>query len=265
MKCCGFCGAGFHESGVERANEHVLRLSLLTRLGMEKAPLNLKTLDSELKVVKKRSLAAQALQAGDVCKKCNNGWMDELDHRVEAMIEEATRPGASLTPTSQQSHDLSRWILKTTCAADLTSGRDRRQLPEKIVRSVKEEGYFPPAFTAFTFTDQSGHNLPFIATSTAWICHAEDEVSLTKTHPYKSVVGYGKAGFGCAFLLEPVNLYPMWIGTHGLHKPLPNQKASMVLLDTPPPVAMHDGFAGNIPNYALHCLNVVFSDVPWLP
>jgi hypothetical protein len=73
------------------------------------------------------------------CKRCNNGWMSDLETDVKPQMAAMMR-GSSITIAPSQQIQLSRWLVKTAMAIEFTNPRaklffeprERRLLAEKL-------------------------------------------------------------------------------------------------------------------------------------
>lgn len=117
MRTCMFCRVALNKSN--RAKEHVLRNSWLKKLGHRKTVLKV---DSLYKSRRKTTIriAADQLQAGEVCKNCNGGWMNTLDTKVSHLILGlSSKPNKINFLDEIETIDLARWLLKTACTSVL--------------------------------------------------------------------------------------------------------------------------------------------------
>lgn len=142
MKNCVFCGAPL--VGKARAKEHVLRASWLRALDLTtaRAPV---TLLRALDVVEVRDHQAEQLQAGEICRTCNNGWMHCLDSSVSddllAMARGQLRPSHLGRDARLR---LARWMLKTACVFESLQHAARRHIPAEMKRALMAGGFLPP-------------------------------------------------------------------------------------------------------------------------
>lgn len=143
MRTCIFCGVPL---GANRAREHVLRDSWLTRLGHSNSPVAFDFLSGTEKLTS-REFVADSLQTGEICGACNRGWMNSLDVAVQDIVLGlAQDPSQISRVTESDGPRLARWILKTAIAFVATDARARRHFSDEIISNLKMDGYIPSGF-----------------------------------------------------------------------------------------------------------------------
>ncbi|HTI68923.1 MAG TPA: hypothetical protein VMF06_03095, partial [Candidatus Limnocylindria bacterium] len=85
MKKCIFCGVSL--TAENRSQEHILRYAFLERLGHLRTPVSLAfSAKGNAIPFQVRNYPAETVKAGDICRPCNNGWMNYLDLAVEDIL-----------------------------------------------------------------------------------------------------------------------------------------------------------------------------------
>lgn len=230
-KYCMFCGDKIEKSK-NKAKEHVLKNSWLKNLGHQKTELEFGLHNSENEIVEVRRMVADALQCGEVCKKCNNGWMNDLDNSIEhVVLGLARRTLSSVNLNKRDRWNLGRWILKTACTFIYMDKPHRRHIPKEVLRSMKERKYLPEGFSAFYTVFPKSQIGVHAASIDAWQLHNEKKNRILKScHRLKFGVQYNNVMIGCCYISYP---NPCFVGIDGLHIPLTQNKARFLTL--PPP------------------------------
>lgn len=230
-KHCLYCGSSI-QKGTTKAKEHVLKKSWLEKLGHSRSKLSFGMWSLKLrKHVGSRQQPAATLLAGDVCAKCNSGWMNRVDGAVEASILALAR-GARLPQdlSTEERRALARWILKTACAFEYCEEPDRRHIPEHVRRRLEESDYLPSGFVLFAVPLGPGTRAVHPALMRGWF-KTDSLGEVEKARNFKFAVQYDEILIGCALLLEH---QPTFSGIHGVHVPLLSNDASFVARpDTP--------------------------------
>ena len=107
---CIFC----HKKG-KRAKEHVWPLWLQKHLGVcsEMRQGVHRSLNGQ--PISKRIQSYNSMKYGEICEKCNNGWMSDIESRVKSTLIKAIASRRVDTPylDRTESSDLSIWCFKT--------------------------------------------------------------------------------------------------------------------------------------------------------
>lgn len=234
MRTCLFCGAILQgndkREGRNRAKEHVLRNSWLEKLGHSKTPLFLGRHD-QTGFIKEDCLVADQLQTGEICGKCNGGWMDQVDHRVESFVLKMAS-GEDVLLAANDSLALSRWVLKVACCAIYTDRSNRRFISEDLRRNMPKSDYLPSGFLAFCTRFNGLRGLGY-ASLDAWYEQSQDVMlKVQPTSRLKFAVQYDNVIFGCAYLRSP---FPEFTGIEGFHHPLVLKQAHWKFRKNPYP------------------------------
>jgi hypothetical protein len=142
MKHCIFCSAEL--VGKLKSKEHVLRKSWLHDLGLATARVPA-TLLRGGDVVATRDHQAEQLLAGEICRACNNGWMQLLDASVSVQLIGMAR--GELRPAELDRLArlrFARWILKTACVFESIQPLARRHTPSAMRYALMLDGFLPP-------------------------------------------------------------------------------------------------------------------------
>lgn len=237
---CIFCDVLLTKSPVgsprssDKAKEHVLKKSFITELGHDATKVYT-DIHAGHELIDKRNLYAQGYLAGEVCRGCNCGWIDELDISVAHIVLAAARSAAqTISFTDIEAVALSRWLLKMACALESTDASDRRHIPEQVRLSVRRPGYLPPNFISFYGKlPPPVHELgPAIVDM--WPCRAPVPVALTAGNQSKRLkfgVQYDHAVFGCAYVDEPGIAFE---GVSGVHNKIFVSSDTSLLLSMNP-------------------------------
>ena len=108
---CIFCGQPL--KAVIKAKEHVFPVWLLKRLGISNAEIT-ETWWSSMGLTKsQRAHSIGSILLGNICRSCNNGWMNMLEQRVKPVFLEAfERSADKLVFTEEEAMDLAAWFLR---------------------------------------------------------------------------------------------------------------------------------------------------------
>lgn len=202
-KKCIYCGTTL--TAANRSKEHVLRESWLKRLGHFKSPVLLSQW-SRGKRLSDRAMAAGALQAGDVGKCCNNGWMDKLDLEAEkpffALLEGTAGPDTWSWETRLL---MGRWVLKMSCSFKATDAPGRRHLSREVLKGVQQDGYLPRGFIAFCTTFEPGDwDRVAVGHMDMWLHPLPTAFAgMPQTARLKFAMKYDSLVIGCAFIDHP--------------------------------------------------------------
>nr|WP_315261049.1 hypothetical protein [uncultured Duganella sp.] len=191
----------------DRAKEHVLKKSFITALGHDATKVHT-DIYSGPKLIGQRSPYAQGYLAGEVCRECNNGWMDTLDISIAHIVLAAARsPAPRISFTNTEAVALSRWLLKMACVFESTDSRERRHIPADVRLAVKRPGYLPANFVAFYGKLKHPARKLGPAIMDFWPISAQTPLAITTASSQfkrlKFGVQYNHAIFGCAYVDEP--------------------------------------------------------------
>lgn len=140
-KVCVFCDVDLTREN--RSNEHVIRKAWLRAFGY---------LDAEIRAVQSSGLTQLAVRvfqasgfvAGEVCRSCNNGWMERLDGEAQGVVllmaMGRLHPRALTRPVRKL---VAWWALKTIFAFGMTDAVGRRHIPAEY-RFKLRAGMLPP-------------------------------------------------------------------------------------------------------------------------
>lgn len=230
MRNCLFCEDVLSNSN--RAKEHVLRHSWLKNLGYATLPMN-SIQRGRAGITSSRILQANQLLAGEVCKNCNNGWMDNLDRQVEHIVFKlANESGENekIDINKKDARTIGRWLLKVACVHECTDSKDRRHIPQSVRSRVMIDKFLPPGFIAIACRNPSdfGEVGVEIVGLDAW---TEPDIALNfpQSTRLKFAIRYNNITFGCCYVHSR---RPTFIGIRGLHHPLITSKASFRFKET---------------------------------
>lgn len=230
MRLCIFCQATL--SANNRAKEHVFRNSWLRALGHKKTGISFAKFSTH-GFISDRSLAADQLQAGEVCANCNGGWMNHLDLKVEHIVLGLARtPGEGIHLSQLDARTVGRWLLKTACSFVHTDSRERRHVPRSVLSNIRRDNYLPPGFVAFAA--RSLVPIKHVAIS-SWDVWPETSsgnlLGMPQTQRLKFGIQYDNVILGCSYVNCAA---PVFTGVAGLHLPFLKSRAKFVLTAPPP-------------------------------
>jgi hypothetical protein len=194
MKVCAFCDASL--SGKTRAKEHVYRDSWLVKLAHSETvtPLDLQ---SGTQLIEQRKPVADQVQAGAVCRSCNNGWMNDLDVAVEDVVLTLARSEKAIDRPGLE-RDMSLWLFKTAFAFSLVDKPERRHVPKEMMHDLRK-GKLPRYFITF-IKHVHGHDHHIGASlSDFWPSTGEPFIGLPQHTRFKFGIQYNNVIFGCAY------------------------------------------------------------------
>lgn len=217
---CYFCNVDL--SKANRSNEHIYKKSWLLALGLDKYENHL-LYQRGLSVVTERKVPAISVLGGAVCNSCNNGWMNDIDTRVEEIVLPLAR-GTELNlenviKTESDQIALSRWILKTACAFEATDKSDRRHIPLRIKSALAKKDnpeYLPEGFVSFIvqIPPEQGFSGVTISSLDFWRGLGEGHPQFRRL---KFAIQYNNIIFGCVYYLSS-NIIPIFNFTPGYHQ-----------------------------------------------
>lgn len=163
-----------------RAKEHIFPRWLLKDLGAEDeefGPTHRSFFGT--KIDQRGPIRATAFVAGEVCKGCNGGWMNELEKAARAILS-ATPPLTAWSRDDQ--YVMARWFVKTAVVLN-TSQNYRLMIPAPVRHAVSDG--IPPEFAVFLnsytegqgqleFAQQAGLGFGFVSVD------PEDEEAMAK-------------------------------------------------------------------------------------
>ena len=141
MDSCICCGTPL---GSNRAKEHVIPAWLQKALDERKEDLTrCISENASEEVVERRQHVFDRFQQGNVCEKCNSGWMAELEGQTAPVLEPLINGERSpFNLTGDDSFLISRWAVKTALVLssvtmdhsvrDLTGLRELRDVPDRL-------------------------------------------------------------------------------------------------------------------------------------
>jgi hypothetical protein len=140
---CLFCTRDLKDLG--RAKEHIIPMWLQKEWGLSDKLLEPTHFDKQGNVVSSRRHRVSGLLAGHVCRRCNNGWMSDLEMAARPLIldlAEGRRKIRSLD--NSEALLLARWTIKT-CYALHAGSNYRKIVPNDRPPTILAENYRLPA------------------------------------------------------------------------------------------------------------------------
>jgi hypothetical protein len=260
MRKCLFCELPLNNSN--RAKEHVLRNSWLRNLGHQKTHLD-STRFSSKGAIGFKKFPADQLQAGEVCRRCNNGWMNSLDLQVESVIMKlAAEPKELPMLHSSEKLLLGRWLLKTAATYEYTDGRDRRHIPNEMLKCIREVDFLPPGFLVVIGRPSTPQIGVGIGQYDMWRVLEGAQLALQpQSTRLKFGVQYNNILLACCYVQVD---NPVFYGIAGLHFPVFTSDCEVRLLDAPNSnpdywVKFPDGVSPSVLTFFLLTLGI------WIP
>ncbi len=157
--------------------------------------------------------------AKDICRVCNNGWMNNVDKAVDSLIMSIARKERDLLSFNPgEVFSLSRWVFKTACANESTKEPEARGISKEVFRSAHIDTFLPDGFISFvtkvppeTMTEKIAASLVNVWFSPDHFLKADPSNSVKFGAQYKHVI------IGCAWVTGGI---PTFIGHHAIHIPL---------------------------------------------
>ena len=112
---CWFC-----DTDLKGSNEHIFAKSLLKLLNLEKqkvAPSRYSTIYNTF-ADKRQEMPLTSVVCGEICEKCNNGWMSQLEIGVQDM--DILTPRKHLDLNADEAKLLSRWGTKIAICLNIS-------------------------------------------------------------------------------------------------------------------------------------------------
>lgn len=164
-RVCAFCGA---DGPLTR--EHVLRdrfnALLPTGSGRRRDVASYRDRSGPWRFVE-REYPGQAYSSAvrAVCANCNNGWMEQLETKVEQDLLAIVR-GEAVTLADDRLTDLALWAVKTTLVRRLADPDDGEHLPRRHYERVRA-GQVPPGTLVLATSAQCALDGPLTRSTTA--------------------------------------------------------------------------------------------------
>ena len=156
-KTCVFCGA----SGAKITKEHAWPnwIRKLFAAGETKV-IGFRTPNAKLGEFTYATQDDMGVTVNVVCKKCNEGWMHDLEDAVRAFLEPVIRDGATTTFTPHQQTVLATWATKTAMVFEFAG----KSVPFFTAdeRDDLRRRLFPPSYIMTWLAHYSG---PFMSLS----------------------------------------------------------------------------------------------------
>jgi hypothetical protein len=116
----------------------------------------------------------------DICAKCNNGWMSQLESQVKPLLTPLlvdpwpTNDREFLSGLFLKSHVISRWLLKTACTFGVKMSVE---VPDYIRGELYKDRLHPEIMADVSCNDQCGF---YVGMSRTWACRVEGKVDSMK-------------------------------------------------------------------------------------
>jgi hypothetical protein len=142
MKSCIFCKADLADVG--RSREHIIPRWLQEAWHLPEHFVEPTHFDETGKVMSKRRHTFNSFVAGNVCRRCNNGWMSALEVKCKNLILDLASGRRQILEL--QNHEallLARWTAKTAFALH-TSANWRPVVPPEHIYPLDTDSYRLP-------------------------------------------------------------------------------------------------------------------------
>jgi hypothetical protein len=243
-------------SADNRAKEHVLRNSWLKKLELSKHLISISLMRQHEKL-KGRKLTADQLQTGEVCKRCNGGWMNHLDKKIEHIVLAYAADPLNASPIGkQEARDLTRWLLKVACVYEYTDEPHRRHIPRHVLHQVRRHNYLPRGVFAFfeiCGDEEDDVNHVSVSSFDGWMLDwSKGVAALPQSKRMKFAIQYNKVIFGFVHVDAPGVVFT---GAAGIHIPILVSQGALHMRMTMPDEL--NAFADSVPENVRAPINIV--------
>ena len=184
MKKCIFCG-----SDRERAKEHIWPRWLQKKIGGSTKG-QFKGIHLRMGVpISERRSSGEKLVLGNVCKECNNGWMERLESDFQPILDTILSKPKRLILKGKELSNISKWAFKTACVINKASNF-HPIIPDNHLESFYISG-FPPSNVVIEvskLSDSVPEELNWIQTKIGLVLNASKNKSNYYDYTQKSYV-----------------------------------------------------------------------------
>ncbi len=203
-KVCTFCQEAL--SNGNQADEHILRKKWIIELGHEKHPI-LTAFWTGTKSISTRQPIAMSFVAGDICKACNRGWMNQLDIDVDEILMKLAKDlSLEINISDAERYKIARWAIKTACAVEAIGNPARRHIPIEIRSKIHIDGYFPPGYAVFAIKVPFPSRYLGVSQIDVWR-NSERLYDLDQSTRFKFAVNYDQVVIICCYASIQTPIY----------------------------------------------------------
>lgn len=175
---CLFCGS----MAGKRSREHVLRRAFKTKIAPAPA-LAFSHLSGSKLELSERPISQFDMTVNEVCRECNQGWLNELENRAEPVINELlANPSSGRSPTVEQIELLGYWAFVRSLLITYVSPRGR--VPRSVFERTYRERKVPPGCYV-----QVGGSTHYV-----WEAGSHQSLRIDPGYHYLGFVGFGVGG-----------------------------------------------------------------------
>jgi hypothetical protein len=157
-RLCLFCG------NTDLSKEHVFAQWLLEELDLRKKKMRMQHSTILGLQISERPLTLSTLINGLVCKRCNNGWLSQIEGRVKPHLLNLLK--GSLTLALQEQHQLlSLWIYKTAIVLNYASNY-RKIVPKRHFKYLNVHRRIPENVCVLFGFSEEAEELDWIQSQT---------------------------------------------------------------------------------------------------
>jgi hypothetical protein len=194
-KRCLFCASVV---AGQKSREHVIPTWLRRLLFAESKSIVLNAYDADFVTVAQRPQTLNELVVTRICKRCNNGWMNELEGAMQGVLPPLIHGDKEITALSpDEAMSVGRWACKTAYMLDAANLSFPRVPPEHLRKLWLYQDRLPPEvaaiatrspfFTAVDWIDSPNWAAPRVSNG-----HEVDAVLVRNTkRSYKVAMQFG--------------------------------------------------------------------------
>jgi hypothetical protein len=194
---------------------------LQNHLGIAEEDLQPSHFQPDGKLLSTRTHPLKSLVTGQVCARCNNGWMSQLEEQARPLLVpliDASREVVDLTEDERAI--LGRWTLKT--AAVLNAGSNfHSNVPPNHFRALYRRGRLPPKGVKIFGQQHHGTSIFSWTQGSVWKLVADDSGPIAEyttdyvnANSYKITLLLGKLLLLAAYWPDPSWRMIIWRGIH---------------------------------------------------
>lgn len=167
-KTCLFCGTSLAGT---RSLEHVLPLWLIEYLGVSDEEMTPTHMNAAGELLSTRRHTPRNLVEGNVCSKCNNGWMSSLENQVISIVISLMEGDRVVVDLNEEERfRVSRWASKTVYVLN-SSSNFRDIVPLEHFRHLYLDPDSLPRFVTVVAQQHHGESPFYWIQSPSWIAH----------------------------------------------------------------------------------------------
>lgn len=215
-KVCIFCGIELNKRN--KSNEHIIPQWLLDHLSIRDFRIEPTHMTSIGNLVSQRIHTLDGLLFGNVCEKCNGGWMCNLEIDSKQILIDLIDGNKSVNNLSENERFIiSRWALKT--ALTLNAGSNfHKYIPETHYRELYEISTALPKGIIIAVQQYNNSEAFYWQQGASWSIRGETlsvaDVNRFETETYKITFSFGQLVVSVTYLPFADYLPALWKGIH---------------------------------------------------